>query len=124
MAWVHCSHMSDSVPKKTTQLNVSPVSVPTDSCKGRSVTCQLYAAESSTLLAKSLAPQRTHARQFTLLIDFQGKLHTPDANPVSVPQPADSDWASACSKVLGEEGSLSGGLPFRSQGQQHLLKIN
>lgn len=45
-----------------------------DSCKGHRVTCQLYTAESSTLLAKSLPPQCTHAWQFTLLVDFQGKL--------------------------------------------------
>ncbi|OBS65495.1 hypothetical protein A6R68_05965 [Neotoma lepida] len=37
--------------------------------------------------------------EFTLLIDFHGKLQTPDAYRVSVRQP--TDCASACSKVLG-----------------------
>lgn len=81
-----------------------------DSCKGHSVSRQLYAAESSTLFTKRLAV-RADALQFTLLIDFHGKLRAPDAYRVSVRQPTDSACASACSKVLGGEGSLGRDFP-------------
>lgn len=85
-----------------------------DSCKGHRVTCQLYAAESSTLLAKSLLSAHTPGSS-PCSLTFRGNCEPRCSRclseRVSVPQLADSDWASACSKVLGEESSLGGGFP-------------